>query len=69
GLSWQYWNGIDWKSLSVTSTVNNNLWQVNINPMPVPTKLTINEINAAWLRLEFPYPLTQNSLLNFGQIL
>ncbi len=69
GLSWQYWDGQIWQSLSVTSTVNNTLWQVTIAPMPVPTNLTINEINAAWLRIEFPHPLTQNSLLNFGQII
>ena len=69
GLYWRYWDGKIWQSLPINSTVNNTLWQVTINTMPIPTKLTINEINGAWLRIEFPHPLTQNSLLNFGQIL
>ena len=67
GLS--IWDGKNWQPLPVNTTINNNLWQVVIANMRIPTKLTINEINAAWLRIESPHPLTENSLLNFGQIL
>ncbi|HBB34546.1 MAG TPA: putative baseplate assembly protein [Cyanobacteria bacterium UBA8803] len=68
-ITWSYWDGSSWQPLSVTPTVNNNLWSVAIANIPVPTQLTINEVNAAWLRAEFTQPLTENSVVQFGRIL
>ncbi|MCP2729240.1 putative baseplate assembly protein [Limnofasciculus baicalensis] len=68
-ITWRYWDGVNWQLLPVNSTVTNNLWQIAIANMPIPTQLTINQINAPWLRAEFTQPLTENSLLYFGRIM
>jgi len=64
-ISWAYWDGTGWHTVTVSSAAQGGTWQVTLPTLPALTTSAVNARNAGWLRaqLELPLPPGQSGMV------
>lgn len=56
-ISWAYWDGAAWQSVSAGSSVQGGAWQVTLSRLPVLPPSLVGPTTAGWLRASLNLPL------------
>ena len=66
---WEYWDGASWKpEPTISSHLHNNEWSITFAQFLTSSQLSLNGIEARWIRSRLTQPTVNNTSVTLGQI-